>query len=77
MAFCGQVFSPDFVTETENLSPEMLNLAETFSEKPIASENVERASCQKATLKDKAIFYVNVRKHFIAGIRHILNKCPL
>ena len=55
----------------------MLNLAETFSEKPIASENVERASYQKATLKDKAIFYVNVRKHFIAGISHILNKCPL
>ncbi|KAK2719806.1 hypothetical protein QYM36_005321 [Artemia franciscana] len=27
--------------------------------------------------KDKAIFYVNVRKHFIAGIRRIFNKCPL
>ncbi|KAK2707447.1 hypothetical protein QYM36_015218 [Artemia franciscana] len=46
-------------------------------EKPIVSENVERAFREKATLKHKAIFYVNVRKHFIAGIRHILSKCPL
>ena len=38
---------------------------------------MERAFREKATLKDKAIFYVNVRKHYIAGIRHILNKCPL
>ena len=77
VTLCGRVFTPDFVTETENFSPEMLNLAEKFAEKPIVSENVERAFGEKATLKDKAIFYVNVRKHFIAGIRHILNKCPL
>ncbi|KAK2712233.1 hypothetical protein QYM36_011052 [Artemia franciscana] len=55
----------------------MLNLAEKFAEKPIVSENVERPFHEKATLKEKVIFYVNVRKHFIAGIRHILNKCPL
>ncbi|KAK2722629.1 hypothetical protein QYM36_002977 [Artemia franciscana] len=55
----------------------MLNLAEKISEKPIVSENVERAFREKATLKDKAIFYVNVQKHFIAGIRLVLNKCPL
>ncbi|KAK2713170.1 hypothetical protein QYM36_011758, partial [Artemia franciscana] len=69
--------SYNFVTEIENFSPEMLNLAEKFAEKPIVSENVERAFREKATLKDKAIFYVNVQKHFIAGIRHILNKSPL
>ena len=77
VTLCGRVFTPYLVTETENYSPEMLNLAEKFAEKPIVSVNVEWASCEKATLKDKAIFYVNVRKHFIAGIRHILNKCPL
>ena len=74
---CRQVFTPDFVTEIENFLPEMLNLAEKFAERPIVSENMERAFCEKATLKDKAIFYFNLRKHFIAGIRHILNKCPL
>ena len=55
----------------------MFNLAEKFSEKHIVPENVERAFREKATLKNEAIFYVNVRKHFIAGIRLILNKCPL
>ncbi|KAK2701317.1 hypothetical protein QYM36_020028 [Artemia franciscana] len=74
---CGRVFTPCFMTKVENFSPEMLNLAEKFAEKPIVSENMERAFHEKATLKDKAIFYVNVRKHFIAGIRHILNKCRL
>ena len=65
------------MTETENFSPEALNLTKKFAEKPIVSENVERAFHEKATLKDNSIFYVNVRKHFIAGIRHILNTCPL
>ncbi|KAK2709704.1 hypothetical protein QYM36_013394 [Artemia franciscana] len=65
------------MTEIENFSPEMLNLAGKFAEKPIVSENVERAFREKATLKYNAIFYVNVRKHFITGIRHISNKCPL
>ena len=74
---CRRVFTPDFVTEIENFSPEMLNLPEKFAEKPIVSEYVEGSLRGKATLKDKAIFYVNVRKHFIAGIRHILKKCPL
>ena len=77
VTLCGRVFTPDFMTEIENFSPEMLNLAEKFAEKPIVSENVERPFHEKATLKEKVIFYVNVRKHFIAGIRHILNKCPL
>ena len=77
VTLCGRVFTPDFVSETENFSPEMLNLAENFAEKPKVSENVERAFGEKATLKDKAIFCVNVRKHFIAGIRHILKKCTL
>ncbi|KAK2728076.1 hypothetical protein QYM36_008527, partial [Artemia franciscana] len=72
-----RVFTPDFMIEIENFSPEMLNLAEKFAEKPIVSENVEQTFRQKTSLKYKAIFYVNVRKHFIAGIRHILNKCPL
>ncbi|KAK2723419.1 hypothetical protein QYM36_001928 [Artemia franciscana] len=77
VTLCGRIFTPDFMTEIENFSPEMLNLAGKFAEKPIVSENVERAFREKATLKYKAIFYVNVRKHFIAGIRHTLNKCPL
>ncbi|KAK2724603.1 hypothetical protein QYM36_001184 [Artemia franciscana] len=75
--FCGRVFTPDFVTEIENFSSEMLNLAEKFVEKPIVSKNVERAFREKATLKDKAIFSVSARKIFIAGIRHILNNRPL
>ncbi|KAK2725469.1 hypothetical protein QYM36_000083 [Artemia franciscana] len=77
VTLCGQVFTPNFATETETFSPEMLNLAETFAEKPRVSENMERAFHEKATQKYKAIFYVNVRKHFVAGIRRILNKCPL
>jgi len=48
-----RVFTPDFVTKTENFSPQMLNLAEKFAEKPIVSENVEQAFREKATLKTR------------------------
>ena len=77
VTLCGRIFTSDFMTKIENFSPEMLNLAGKFAEKPIVSENVERAFREKATLKYKTIFYVNVRKHFITGIRHISSKCPL
>ena len=77
LTLCGRIFTSDFGTKTKNFSPGMLNLAEKFAYKPIVSEHVERAFREKATLKDKAIFYVNVRKHFIADICHILDKCPL